>query len=346
MANKKSQKSKSAPPSTRKAARTTTPVKMVAAPVAISRRTNTVKAKPKTSNMPYRSQLLTRVTNSDDLRVNNGFVDVQKFRLNPSNQNVFPSLAFEAANYDEYRFTYLRLRYQSFCGTATNGKVELCYDPDSQDSLPASAAVLSQYAMQASCSAWDKCEILVTRKGPTPWRFIDDTNVVDKKLVDSGQAIIATYASGPSGANLQIGDWYIDYRVEFRSPQPTASLVQTGIIDVGGGLTTRGATYVSSSDIGYTATTFSMYVNIPGTFLVHLYQVGSGSLGAVVAGNSSIDGAFKNVVATSNNSSNTFCVLTSTGVPSTTPSIQLSAMTASSRVQFTIVRCRAVNGFA
>lgn len=311
----------------------------VTAPVAKSIRTVTV-IKPKQGpKFEKRTQLLTTIVSSSTFVANNGFTATSRFRLNPSNHVVFPSLAVEAANYDEYRFTSLRAYYIPFAATATSGRVEICYDPDSQDELPVDRQALSQYSRSCASSVWDKCSITLP---PSGWKFINDTNVVDRKLVDHGQLICATYGST---STIDVGDWYLEFSIEFRSPQPTATLVQTSVVE-SATYQTYGPTYVGASEITFSPTLFNLFLNLSGTFLLAVFQVGSNLITPAVAGNGTLVGVPQNVIQQpTNNRTASFYTITSTGVPNATPTFQLSGMSGSVRVEFWITRCKPGNGF-
>lgn len=292
-------------------------------------------AKPPQRTM-RRQQLVMSAIGSSPFLLNNGNSNAGHYRLNPSNQSLFPSLAFEAANYDTYRFKYLRIFYSQLVTVQQSGRISLMWDPDSQDLGPTSRVDIPQYARSVSTAVYETCSLTIPVDNK--WRFISDTEIADRKLVDYGQVLVATY-SGSAG--VELGDVYLEYDVEFKDPQPTASMVQTGILDVGGGLNAFGPRYVTQSDIAYSASSLSIMFNLAGTFSVTLVITSAATGSLSVGGNSVLVGASRggygagNFVAT--------LVLTSTGVPNGTPSLSLTGMTGAGRLQFVVTRAKAGN---
>lgn len=338
MSSKQSSKKSKGMAAPKRRSQPTTRNNTVTAPTAKSSRTVTVIKPRQGPKVERRTQLITTILSSSAFTVNNGSTVVTKYRLNPSNVHIFPSLAVEAANYDEYRFTYLRAYYRPFAATTTAGRVEICFDPDSQDEFPTARQELDQYSRSCASPVWSGCSIEIPGGG---WKFVNDSNVVDRKLVDYGQLICATYGSTGVG---EVGDWLLEFSVEFRKPQPTASLVQTGVVNIGS-YSSNGPAYVAATEITYTDTLFSINLNVAGVFLLTIFQLGSAAITPTVAGNGTIEGVAQNVLQVSSPRTASFYTIRSTGVPNSTATFSMSGMTASNRVEFHLTRCRPSNAF-
>lgn len=314
-----------------------TSVKTVAVPFAKTQIVKTVNPPPRPIKAVLHTQLVLSVVGSVALRANNGKAS-QRFRLNPSNPALFPTIAYEAANYDMYRMKKLTLRYVPLVTVQNSGRVAMIWDPDSQDSVPQSRQEISAYSRSVSTAVYEKCSLTIP--ADNQWRFVADSNVVDRKLVDYGQLLFVTH-SGSEG--IETGDVFLECEVEFKGPQPTATVVQRGIIDRGGVLTGEGPSYLLPTDIVITATGISMNLDVAGTYLVTLVVTSSGSGNLQVLGNSTLVGDFRTAYSGINFIA-TF-VLTSTGVPSPTSSILFNESTGVTRAQFSIVRCKPSNAY-
>ena len=137
-------------------------------------------------------ELVTTVTNTvGAFRVNNNVNTTAGFyRVNPTNANLFTWLPTLAANFDSYRFTYLRFVYVPLCATTEVGRVALFWDKDSQDTLPVDRAAVSSYGHSKEGPPW--AETTLTVPVDNTLRFTSDTNTTDRKLLDLGQLAYAT----------------------------------------------------------------------------------------------------------------------------------------------------------
>ena len=124
---------------------------------------------------------------------------------------------------------------------------------------------------------------------------MNDTNAVDRKLVDFGQMLFATY-SGVVGSSH--GDLYVEYAVEFKDPQPISGMVcmfDRLVSFSETGSTIKGVNYISDSNVITTGGNIGVNINVPGTFLVTIV-INATSVGAVTfLGNSKLVGASLNV---------------------------------------------------
>nr|QXV86635.1 capsid protein [Tombusviridae sp.] len=306
-------------------------VKTVVVPFAKTQIITTKQPVKPPKKMNKRQQLVMSVIGSQPFQCNNANVNAGHFRLNPSNQALFPSLAYEAANYDKYRFTHLKVSYSPLVTVQQSGRISLMWDPDSQDVLPSSRVEIPEYSRAVSTAVYEACSLTIPTENK--WLYVNDSNVVDRKQVDYGQVIVATH-SGTNG--VELGDVYLEYVVEFMYPQPSATMVQTGILDVGGGLTTTGPSYIAQADITYSATDLSIRSNLAGTFSITMVITCTTPGILNVGGNSTLIGSSRGGYGSGNFVA--AFVFASTGVPSTTPSVSMSGMVGAVRFQYFITR--------
>lgn len=311
----------------------------ISAPVAISRRVAGMKprfVRSEGSVKIVHREFIASVLPSNDLTVNNGDVNVGKYRVNPSNNALFTWLQGQAQLYDMYRFTRLRITYIPTTGSTSTGRVSILWDRDSQDPLPIDRAAISSYAHYADSAPWAE-NVLVVPCDNT-WRYMNDTNAVDRKLVDFGQFLFATYSGDGSTAH---GDLYVEYAVEFKDPQPIAGMVcmfdrLVSFSEVGS--TIKGVNYIADRDVITTGGNIGVNINIPGTYLVTIV-LNATSIGPLTfTGNSKLVGNSLNV--TSSGASALTFTLNSTGVPnSSNSSFSVGTVVALTRVRMTITRC-------
>lgn len=335
MSKKTPKKSKSQQPKLATPARR---VRNVSIPLAKTQVVTMDRAIPKPKSVVLRDQLIMTMVGSNAFLVNNGFGAEGYLRLNPSNPTLFPTIAYEAANYDMYRFRKLRIFYRNLASPPTAGKVAFVWDPDSQDPPPTSRVDIPQYRRSVNTSVYEPCSLNIPTDNS--WRFVGDSAVADRKLIDLGQLFLATYACS---SDAEIGDVYIECDVEFKDPQPTATLVQTGVLDVGGGLNSTGPFYISQSRITLTTTNAEILLSIPGTYLLTAIVTCTASGTVSVGGNSTSNGPSRGGYGSGNYFSSV--VLTSTGVPSALNSWRFVGATGITRLQFTITRCKSANQY-
>ena len=309
----------------------------VSAPVAISKRVAGMTPKFIQSEGKFgfkHREMVGSILPAVDLAVNNGDPVAGKLRVSPSNSSLFTWLPGMAQMFDMYRFTQLRFTYVPVTNTSTDGRVSLIWDKDSQDPLPGDVSALSAYGHSAESAPWAENELVIPCDNT--WRFVNDTNATDRKLVDFGQLMFATYAS--SSATM-LGNIYVNYKVEFKEPQPLSGMVEmfdrsTSFALTGS--TIRGANYISDQNVVTTSNSLSLFVNTPGTFLVTLV------LNAGAAGTPSWGGNSRLLGNSLNGTGGGVTILTftivSNGVPNTVPSFSFPGLTGLSRVRLTMVR--------
>nr|UHS72087.1 MAG: putative coat protein [Tombusvirus sp.] len=143
------------------------------------------------------------------------------FRVNPTNSAVFPWLLNIASSFDKYCLRKLSFHYVPMCATTEVGRVGLFFDKDSEDTGPFDRAELANMAHLAETPPWG--EVVLQVPCDNIERFMNDSPVVDNKLVDLGRFGFAVY--GGSGGN-PYGDIFVQYTIELREPQPSSNTVQ------------------------------------------------------------------------------------------------------------------------
>jgi len=315
----------------------TTSIKTVAIPFAKTQIIKTVNPPQKPAKALMHTQLVMSVVGTDQLRTNNG-KSIQRFRMNPSNPALFPTIAYEAANYDMYRLKKMTLRYVPIVTVQNSGRVSMVWDPDSQDSAPQSRQEISAYSRSVSTAVYEKCSLTIP--ADNQWRFIADNTTIDRKLVDLGQLLVVTH-SGSQG--IETGDVFLECEVEFKGPQPTATVIQKGVIDVGGTITSEGPSYLMPTDMVVTTSGFGMNLDVAGTYLLTLVVASATGGTITVAGNSVLVGEARAAFSSGNFIAT--LVFTSTGVLSSTPSIQFTGSSGVTRVQLNLARCKPGNTY-
>jgi len=142
--------------------------------------------------------------------------------INPSQPAAFPWLAALAQSYETYVFHSLRFEYMPSVGTSVNGVVLLAMDYDAADPAPPSKTDFMQTHGAVRGSPWDYTVLSCDKPdlNKLPQHFTRKSvwaGVGDIKTYDVGNLFIATLGQ-TSTAN--IGELYVTYDVELRTPQP------------------------------------------------------------------------------------------------------------------------------
>nr|UZP17193.1 coat protein [Carnation ringspot virus] len=336
MTSKQSRKSKMAlvPKQRQNLART---VKTVKIPYATTQIVTTSNPPKKGQTKVSGRQLFMSLINSSSFVVNNGLPTPSLLSLNPSNQYLFPSLAYEAANYDLYRFTKLRLSYVHDTNATVSGRVSLMWDRDSQDVPPNSRVSIPQCTKSVSTAVYESCAIDLPIDDV--WRFVRDTDVVDRKLSDYGQIFTAVHSGSTT---VEVGDVYLDYTIELKDKQPTASMVQTAYWDVSGVLAkSEGPRYFYPSDVTFTSTMAAISLQLSGIFNIQVIVTCTTAGTLVVGGNTSVIGVMYSQFTTPRYFAQ--AVLACTGVPNGTPSVNMTGFAGITRITLVITRASAGN---
>lgn len=311
-------------------------VKTVVIPLATTKVVTTQRPQANVCRTPLKEHFIATVMNNPSFVVNNGITTLGYYRINPTNQRMFPWLAPEAANYDMYRFKSLSFHYRHDTNATVNGRVALMWDKDSQDVLPANRVEVPEYAKAVVSSVYTDCDMVI--KVDDTWRFTNDSNVIDRKMVDYGQFFFAVH----SGSNsLEVGDVWVKAMVEFKNPQPTATLLQTALYDGSAGGTV-GPRFLESTDVVFSATAATVFIRPAGVFFVTLIMNASTLAGVTVGGNGTLIGVIRSIQAAGTHI--VVCIINCSGLLSATPTINVTGATGLTRVVTHVVRCSAANG--
>lgn len=143
------------------------------------------------------------------------------YAIAPINVNVFPWLLSIARNFDQYKLTKLTFHYVPLCATTEIGRIALFYDKDSGDAGPTDRSELANYQHLAESPPWAPIELDIPLD--SVYRFVNDSNVTDRKLVDTGRFGFAVYGTASGNA---LGDIFVSYTIQLKEPQPSALIVQ------------------------------------------------------------------------------------------------------------------------
>lgn len=168
------------------------------------------------------------------------------FPVNPGMTQTFPWLSTMAQLFESYRFKSLHFEYETQKSASTNGTVLLGVDYDAADSAPLTKQQLMSFEGAVRSGVWQECTFKALpaslhKFGPVKY---NRSGVLaanqDIKTFDSGNLFVATQGCADATA---IGELYVNYEVEFQTPQIHAA----GAVS--------GGTYTSSTGIA-TATPF------------------------------------------------------------------------------------------
>lgn len=143
------------------------------------------------------------------------------YALAPYNFNVFPWLTSISRNFDSYKFISATLHYVPMCSTTEIGRVGLFWDKDSGDTGPDDRSELAHHQHLVETPPWSPSTLVIPCGDG--FKFINDTNVVDRKLVDHGRLGYVVYGTSTGNA---LGDLFIEYTIELKEPQPGALFSQ------------------------------------------------------------------------------------------------------------------------
>lgn len=163
--------------------------------------------------------------------------------VNPGLATTFPWLSAIAGRFESYLFRRLHFIYEPICPTTTPGAVMMAVDYDAADSAPTSKVVLMAYRGAVRSAPWNITRFDATRGDLRKFgvqRFVRTTSNpanTDLKTYDVGNFQIAT--QNTPGTPTTLGELYVEYEVEFYTPQiPTSvvrsqrNVIQTAKIDI------------------------------------------------------------------------------------------------------------------
>lgn len=160
-------------------------------------------------------ELIGTLNGSDDFTV-------QTFPLNPGLTQVFLWLSSIAQNYESYNFKQLRFVYAGAASSTTPGTVYLAIDFDPADPPPQTEQQLAVYFDCVSGAPWTKKLVYNATKSNMSKqktyliRNSNDPTPSNLPTYDTGNLIVGTEGNGLTTA---IGKLWIEYEVEFQTPQ-------------------------------------------------------------------------------------------------------------------------------
>jgi len=153
--------------------------------------------------------------------------------INPGNASMFPWLSSIARNFESYVFKSLKFYFETSAPTSTPGTVLMAVDYDVLDSLPSSKRDLMSYRDAMRSPAWESttlgCRAEDLHKRKTYYvneinsigsNFIEPTTAQDLRLDDVGELLIA---SSNSTASSALGEIYVEYEIELKTPEYSAN---------------------------------------------------------------------------------------------------------------------------
>jgi hypothetical protein len=149
-----------------------------------------------------------------------GFVVQNVFALNPGLASVFPWLAPQAQQWQQYTVHGIRFIWVPIAPTSTAGDVYLVPDYDASDPTPTTETQAADNVDAVVDSCWQdiKCDLSVKgMMGLGPRRFVRPCAMAgDVKTFDVGKFFLCT--NNESGTST-IGKLFVEYDFEFFEPQ-------------------------------------------------------------------------------------------------------------------------------
>lgn len=220
----------------------------VSAPISIQKMVRTNKPTVK-----YSGQCVT-VSHREYLQDINGSTvfSNQTFAVNPGIYTTFPWLSQMAILYESYKFKSLKFIYEPACPSTTQGSVMMAIDFDAADAAPSSKVQLMAYKYAVRCPAWESVAYRSDLSDLLKFgvqRYVRNGPVTgDIKTYDIGNLQFAV--SNFTGTSTFVGELYVEYDVEFYTPQLQSTLPATSnLIAI-----PNGATEFSANDTYYLAT--------------------------------------------------------------------------------------------
>jgi hypothetical protein len=144
--------------------------------------------------------------------------------LNPGLSSTFAWLSSLANNFESYHFHSLRAVYRTMKGTSTAGEVTLAIDFDAADGVPATKAEMFSYEGVVKAAPWENVAYVASpRNLSKAVELYTRSSLVagtDIKTYDVGNLILAVDACADTSV---VGDVFLEYDVEFFTPQAGSS---------------------------------------------------------------------------------------------------------------------------
>jgi len=144
--------------------------------------------------------------------------------LNPGLTTVFPWLAPQAIQWQQYRIHKLLAEYVPLAPTSTQGDIILSPDYDASNPAPTTEtqAANNRDSVEFACWSRNTCYLdVAAMMGLGPRRFVRATNVGgDIKTFDVGRLFVCS--NNQTGTSA-VGKLYLEYDIEFFTPQNSPS---------------------------------------------------------------------------------------------------------------------------
>lgn len=241
----------------------------------------------------------------------------QTLVLNPGNPDLFPWLSAMGNLYESYRFKKLKLRYAASCSTQTNGFVGLVPDFNPLDPSPSSKTLAFQNEKTKRGSSFTSFEVncsqeeLNKRKSYFCRGQNETVPNANREVYDTGNVYLIV---GGQGHQNPIGELWIDFEVEFMTPEPPTILpIAAKLVNPDGGSQTvlnplgvggAAATEVSQPDgvtfsTDATASVINFLKPFSGNITAYLNGTGLGNLATFVGGGAAFSGGPSSAVTNS-----------------------------------------------
>lgn len=162
-----------------------------------------------------------------------GWAVLKRYRINPGSGNTFPWLSTMANSWESYRFRKLKFHYIHRCSATVPGSLLMSPDYDAQDGQPATEQLAAMQKGSVECSPWQDITLdllpqSMNRTYKAHYCMSDSrfaTTQQDEKTLDSAQVFIS---SDSDAGSATWGKLWVDYEVEFFTPQPPVVVTGTG----------------------------------------------------------------------------------------------------------------------
>ncbi len=196
--------------------------------------------------------------------------------VNPGIAATFPWLSQIAPNYESYIFKKCNFEFETQKSTASSGSLMMAIDYDAADSAPSDKTTLMSYMGAVRSAVWDECRFAGDRADLRKFgqqrynRSAALASNLDIKTYDVGNLQIATQGCADTSA---IGELYVDYEVEFHTPQKSSAPAATAAQWLRGASGTAGTSWLGTTPVStgaalFTATASTLTCVVPGSYMV------------------------------------------------------------------------------
>ncbi len=217
--------------------------------------------------------------------------------INPGMSATFPWLSTIARNYESYLFKKCEFQFETQKSSATNGSLMMAVDFDAADTAPTSKTEIMAFHNAVRSAVWSECANTSDKQDLAKFgaqrynRSAALASNLDIKTYDVGNLNVATQGCADTSA---IGELYVDYDVEFMTPQVASGSTGSNgqlLVGVSGTASTAwlGTTPTSTGQNYFSATGNTFTCLVPGTYLFVNYFASSASTGANSTGTATID---------------------------------------------------------